>query len=437
MSQIVLNGNASSQTSLGYPRNGNQIEVAKRLTSSGTLTDDTEGSERRMSSSMLDISSHTRLKSSYQKAIKQYLNRDFCTAWRSVIGLIDDITQPGSELFKHSPRQTTLEVQSLKVNIFRLYLSLTDLLLKDLSNSSASTGTFPAEVGSFPDMSLAQRLTIRDTFLRGAVFDQMMVIYSHDVRSADPDLVLMCFIIEISNGISLGLLKEQVSSVLEENPLPVLPEGGSVKKDEGFERISEFYVKHILVKQNQVDEARTFIGHRYALNDTLAAKALDDLAEAVRLQAEEERSASDRKRQEEKQRMHAKKQQLEQGRKEEERRRRQHEERALKVDREPEENRLNNKRPHPEVHRTGFGAHLYLSIKEALFPAHLSSSGLLERLARPTFALAVLVSLSFSLKNMASTQQWKRMIARLRFLLVLLLFKLKEAASMAFSVTYI
>ncbi|QPG76512.1 hypothetical protein FOA43_003901 [Brettanomyces nanus] len=218
----------------------------------------------------MDLGIQWKVRTEYQLAIKQYLNRNFSHSW--------DIISP----LVNTPDYHSVD-KLLMVKCFKLYLSLVDLILKDLNYEKDNE----AHIVSFPEYIIggsqrAEGERIYSEFMDGLLLRQIKKIFDYDLASVDPELVLMCFIIEFSNAFPLGRLREQMEAYLT---YAGVLEGGvddSALQDPRKENVLTFYLMRVMVKMGKVEESKDLICRIYVKDDEKVLKFLRILEERVK-----------------------------------------------------------------------------------------------------------------------------------------------------------
>ncbi|ODV84532.1 hypothetical protein CANARDRAFT_29069 [[Candida] arabinofermentans NRRL YB-2248] len=291
MSQIVLNSNSNSINGQNGTSNHHQ-QISSPVLSSSTAPaqlNTSPGVTSPLSNSgyfTVDVSSQTKFRNHYQLAIKQYLNRNFERAWFITSPLIDDIISTKNEKNRID--------DDLIVKIYKLYLSLIDLILKEKDSSSSSHSNDPTEVqpsNTFPTIKANEFNNLQNKFQDGLLFDQITRIYAQNLINVDPELILMCLIIELSNGFSLTRLNEQVEYYLTQTYILPNGEGLGDYSDASTvsrkEKIVEFYLFHILTKMNEISKSKDLIRKLFIRDDAKVEAYLKNLNLAIENQKQE------------------------------------------------------------------------------------------------------------------------------------------------------
>ncbi|CAH2450859.1 hypothetical protein PP7435_CHR4-0482 [Komagataella phaffii CBS 7435] len=203
-----------------------------------------------------------RLNNNYQLAIRQYLNKNFAKSWTLVTSLISQLDLNDIHVIGSSEMSVEEASQDeLVSNIYKLYLSLIDLLLKEDQNSVGN--------GLYEE--------IHTIFQEGVIFRQIVQVYNHNYHLIDPELALMCFIIELSNKFPLVNLDEQMETYLLKNDvfaqpfhinqLPGPMDASISVQDRrllSLERVVEFYLVHVLSQMNQIPRAKELIARIFS-----------------------------------------------------------------------------------------------------------------------------------------------------------------------------
>ncbi|KAG7808829.1 hypothetical protein KL921_003911 [Ogataea angusta] len=192
----------------------------------------------------------------YELAIKLYLNRNFDKAWLLIAPIVDSLPETNNG-------RTGIE-KPLLVKIYKLYLSLIDLKLKQ-------------EIGNSQD-PLNSKYSKR--LQRGELFIQIRNIYHDEYDCIDPDLLLLCFIVELSNGFPLIELRAQLEMYLNFNGV-FSHEMKQTVRSPGMTRIAEFYLLHILPKFNDFRKSEKLIRRIFAEDDYRKDHCLSILNEVV------------------------------------------------------------------------------------------------------------------------------------------------------------
>ncbi|KAH3667236.1 hypothetical protein OGAPHI_002885 [Ogataea philodendri] len=233
MSQIIINGSVSSKTD----KSVSKLSVQRTLSHAD------------------DILPQIRYQNHYQLAIKHYLNRNFSQAWKIINPLVDGFLRSG---------QTRAKVgNELVIKIYKLYLSLVDLKLKEQMEIRDHT--------SYVDNNLEQ------AFMDGVLFNNIVRIYHGDYFAIDSELALMCFIIELSNGFPTIDLGNQLEKYLRYTS--VLPRGDGLSQSTAKrEKIVELYLLHILPKLNEISKSKELVHQLFSSDSSkvlLYLKKLD------------------------------------------------------------------------------------------------------------------------------------------------------------------
>ncbi|KAG7691852.1 hypothetical protein KL930_002763 [Ogataea haglerorum] len=178
----------------------------------------------------------------YELAIKLYLNRNFEKAWSLISPIVENLPEAHND-------GTEIE-RPLLVKIFKLYLSLIDLKLKRETRDSHD----------FLNSEYSKRLQ------QGVLFIQIRNIYNEEYDRIDPELLLLCFIVELSNGFPLIELRAQLELYLTFNGI-LSNETKQTMRSSGMMRIAEFYLLHILPKFNEFRRSEKLINRIFAEDD--------------------------------------------------------------------------------------------------------------------------------------------------------------------------
>lgn len=189
--------------------------------------------ESNHSSYTVDIGVQNRARMQYQMAIHHYLNRNFQAAWDIVYPIVQD-THNLDKL--------------LTVKFFKVYLSLVDMILKGVFNTSSQN--------------------LKQVFNDGLIYKQVVDIYDGKLAICDPELFLMCCVIELSNGFPLEELERQLESFLDANKVTnsSWSETEVALKDEKIENVFKFYLQ-VEVKLEKADRAQDVISRVFVMSE--------------------------------------------------------------------------------------------------------------------------------------------------------------------------
>ncbi|VEU19829.1 DEKNAAC100036 [Brettanomyces naardenensis] len=371
----------------------------------------------------VDLSTQTKVKTQYQLAIRQYLNRNFSRAWEIMSPLIDMV------LSSHGDRDHYSIDRHLTVKCYKLYLSLLDLILKDVNLESSDNLQYEA---NFPEylLSGSQRAEgdrIRDEFMRGLLMNQVGSLYDHDLVSADPELLLMCFIIEFSNGFPLLKLREQMEAYLTYVGLLVGSINPTALQDQRKENVLSFYLMQVMVKMGRADESRDLICRIFVADDARAESYLERLDAAVAKEGEGGEAEKKKKKKEIRKRVKTVKRKTEEDNSLREKIQR---EKAKRLDAE-KQNRVANDNERRVSQPSGPKLSMLTSLQNYVMNSWFNIGRRpLSDLLKPAVLLVFILSLLISLNGL-------RRQARLRRFLAWFLQRLRDTLTMAFKVTYL
>lgn len=208
-----------------------------------------------LSMSAIVIDPTTKFTTNYKLAIKYYLHRKFTKSFQLTYPLIKSLLANPSIITSH-----------LKLKIYKLYLSILSLLLHELTthkithlSSSMRAVNFPTYLSENNQISSS----LLSDFYSGGIYKQVF-----DLELTDhPDVVLMCFIVESSNGFSLNDLKEQVESYLTQ--CGVLPTPAMGNLNEELIKVMKFYLSHIILKSESLSSTEELITRLFISDDNL------------------------------------------------------------------------------------------------------------------------------------------------------------------------
>ncbi|GME70760.1 unnamed protein product [Ambrosiozyma monospora] len=201
----------------------------------------------------------------YQVAIKHYLNRNFDRAWDAVYPSITEILNDDTNNID----------TSLTLKLFKLYLSLIDLIIKEINHHRLTTVTVSKEDLKFPRIIENEALSseLIDNFLKGELLQQLKQI-SPANEQLDPGLLLMCFIIELSNGFDPTTIRIQVEEYLIREGILVNGKPTVIQDDNDMTNLKmvEFYLFCVLPKLNQHDVSKKYIKVLFSYDATRFGK---------------------------------------------------------------------------------------------------------------------------------------------------------------------
>ncbi|KAG7883689.1 hypothetical protein KL938_002926 [Ogataea parapolymorpha] len=192
----------------------------------------------------------------YELAIKLYLNRNFDKAWSLIAPIVDNLPETSYD-------RNEIE-KPLLVKIYKLYLSLIDLKLKRETRDSH-------------DLVKSQYF---ERLQQGDLFIQIRNIYNEEYDCIDPELLLLCFIVELSNGFPLIELRAQLELYLTFNGI-LSDEVNQTVRSSGMMKIAEFYLLHILPKFNEFKRSEKLIRRIFAEDDYQRDHCLSMLNQVV------------------------------------------------------------------------------------------------------------------------------------------------------------
>lgn len=215
----------------------------------------------------VDLDAGEKVQTQYQLAIRQYLQRNFARSW--------EIMQPTMDKILSDDSSGYADIKTdLKVKCYKLYMSLYDLILKQLE-SNDTTIKFPQFAVGAEKYSEAKQLQAR--FMKGILVDNAARIYDFQLSDADPELVLMCFIIEKGDQFPLPKLQAQAKSYLSQTG--VLVGDGLAIQDPRMQKVLDFYLD-LLVEQGEADQARQTVLKVFVLDDSKAQQFLAKVNDA-------------------------------------------------------------------------------------------------------------------------------------------------------------
>lgn len=227
-----------------------------------------------MSSIVIDPT--TKFTTNYKLAIKYYLHRNFTKSFQLINPLIKSLLANPSII-----------TSNLKLKIYKLYLSILSLLLRELTTneiSHLSPATRALNFSSFLSKNNQVSSSLLSDFYSGGIYKQIF-----DLELVDhPDVVLMCFIIESSNGFSLNNLKKQVESYLTQCGVLPTPDMGTL--NENLNKVLKFYLSHIILKSENLSSTKEAITRLFISDDNLLDEWLNWLHAYI---AKSEISAND------------------------------------------------------------------------------------------------------------------------------------------------